>query len=111
VERTETITNLSEGNYAVTVTDANGCTQEDAISVAQPDEPFFFTSTSVNVECPGDTDGEINVECPGDTDGEITLSTSGGTPFYEYSIDGGATWIQSPFFVGLSAAPLMPEKI
>lgn len=90
-QNTATITNLSEGNYAVTVTDANGCTQENAISVAQPDEPFFFTSTSANVECPGDTDGEI------------TLTTSGGTPFYEYSIDGGTTWIQSPFFVGLSA--------
>jgi len=88
---TQTISNLAEGTYAVTVTDANGCTQEDAISVSQPNEAFFFTSTSVNVECTGDTDGEI------------TLTTSGGTPFYEYTINNGATWIQSPFFVGLSA--------
>lgn len=90
-QNTATISNLSEGNYAVTVTDTNGCTQTGSTTVNQPDEPFFFTSTSVDVECPGDTDGEI------------TLTTSGGTPFYEYSINGGTTWIQSPFFVGLSA--------
>ncbi len=88
---TQTISNLPEGTYSVTVTDANGCTQADAITVSQPNEPFFFTSASVDVECPGDTDGEI------------TLNTSGGTPFYEYTINGGTTWIQSPFFVGLSA--------
>ena len=90
-QTTPTASNLGAAHYFVTVTDANGCVQLDSVRVEGPTQPFSFTAATTDVDCFGDTDGQA------------ILTTTGGTPFYEYSIDGGTTWIQSPVFVGLGA--------
>ena len=50
-------------------------------------------------------DGITNVTCYGGSDGAITLSASGGQAPYQFSIDGGATWVTPNQFTGLTAGP------
>ena len=65
-------TGLDEGNYFVTVTDANGCTTTTSGTVTEPD----IISASFVI---------TNVSCIGDSDGEIDLSVSGGTVVADYT--------------------------
>ena len=59
-EDTEDIAGLSAGDYTVTVTDANGCTEELTITIAEPDalEP---SAVVTNVDCFGNATGAINL--------------------------------------------------
>ncbi|HTO38487.1 MAG TPA: gliding motility-associated C-terminal domain-containing protein [Brumimicrobium sp.] len=77
-------TDLPSGDYFVTVVDDSGCVR----------------STTVNLIDPGDIglDGNtINISCHGYDDGTITLSQSGGTPDYEYSLNGGPSQSENVF--------------
>lgn len=59
------LTNLSPGSYAVTVTDFNGCTATAATGVAAA-LPFVFTNiTKTDVKCFGDNTGSISVTASG----------------------------------------------
>ena len=79
-DNTQDLTNLSAGNYSVTVTDANGCTtQTSAITISQPPAALSSSASSSN-----------NVSCFGGTNGSITLSVSGGTSPYSYNWSNGA---------------------
>jgi len=80
--------NLSPGNYTVTVTDANGCTSTSSLAITQP---AVLTTSATST----------NISCSGATDGSATLTTSGGTGSYTYSWSpsGGTTSSAS----GLSA--------
>ena len=69
------IQNLCPDNYAVTVTDAYGCTGVDLTVINAP-LPLAMTLTLQDVECPFDGDGAIEV-----------TTTTGGIPPYVYSID------------------------
>ncbi|MFH1320783.1 MAG: PKD domain-containing protein [Bacteroidota bacterium] len=71
--------NLSTGTYTVTVTDANNCTQTDNITVINTGGPTANITSSVNVSCFGDTDGEA------------TVSVTGGTVPFTYSWSDGQT--------------------
>ncbi|MCO4806846.1 MAG: hypothetical protein KC456_09665, partial [Flavobacteriales bacterium] len=71
---------LSAGNYTVTVTDANGCTVSDTITITQPTTALSVSSTSTTM-----------VSCNGGNDGAITVAGTGGTPSYTYSWSTGAT--------------------
>ncbi len=73
----QNISNLSAGNYTVTVRDANGCTvSSTAISVAQPASlPNIGSPTVTNLTCGGTT-------------GSISIVPSGGTAPYSYSWTG-----------------------
>ncbi len=73
-----TINNLTPNEYSVTVTDANGCTAFQTISVV----PF---NCIFNVE---NTVG--NVSCFGANDGQIILNPVGGTPPFSYTWSNGA---------------------
>lgn len=42
-----------------------------------------------------------NEACEGDQSGGLTISASGGLPAYQYSIDGGITWVGAPMVSGL----------
>jgi len=73
---TAEIQNLVAGNYALQVTDGNGCIIADSVDVTQPD------ALLVSVEL-------TEPECFGGQDGLIRLLVSGGTTPYRYSINTG----------------------
>ncbi|MEW6467848.1 MAG: PKD domain-containing protein [Bacteroidota bacterium] len=76
-QSTQTATGLSAGTYNVTVTDANGCTQNAQITVTQP--PLLtLASSSVSSIC---------TAC----NGTATVTPSGGTPAYSYLWNNGQT--------------------
>jgi gliding motility-associated-like protein len=69
---------LSAGLYYVNITDNNGCTTSDTITLTQP--------TILN-----DTFSVSNVLCNGDASGYIQLYPIGGTPPYTFSWNNGST--------------------
>lgn len=71
------MSNLSEGDYTVTVNDANGCKMSKTLSV----EPFDFSISVI----PRD------VLCHGDSTGSIIVQVSGGEMPYSYSWSNGDT--------------------
>lgn len=81
---TSSISGIGGGAYAVTVTDANGCTTIRNIKLGNGDVPTASIST------------QVNVNCHGGTDGGATLNVSGGTPNYT------VTWNSNPVQTGLT---------
>ncbi len=78
-QTTQTATNLVAGTYNVTMTDGSGCTSTVSVVVGQPAAALNSSSTPTNISCFGLCNGSITVNAP-----------SGGTPAYQYSINGGA---------------------
>jgi len=78
-EITEDIGSLAAGNYTVTVTDFNGCTINQTITIAQPVAPLSDTGVANDISCFGGSDGSIQ------------LNPTGGTAPYTYSWSNGAT--------------------
>jgi len=74
---TRSINNLAPGTYAVTVTDANGCTFEATSTPIE--EPPVLTAAIASVQ---------DVSCPSESNGVIELMVEGGTMPYSYSLDG-----------------------
>lgn len=71
-------TGLAAGTYGLTVTDANGCTDNTSVTISEP--PAL------------DLEGEVtNVACNGDASGSIVVTASGGTPGYTYAWADGAS--------------------
>ena len=68
--------NLAAGNFIVTVTDANGCTTTQSVTITQP-LPMNLPTSSVMASC-------------GMSDGSATVSPVGGAPPYTY------LWLTSP---------------
>lgn len=64
--------NLPAGTYVVTVTDANGCSKTDAITLQQP------TAIALNTS-------PINERCLNSCDGSAEVIAIGGIPGYSYS--------------------------
>ncbi|SFD06061.1 PKD domain-containing protein [Algibacter pectinivorans] len=82
---TEDLTNLSPGEYEVTVTDASNCpTISRSFSVVEPEELVVGLVNQVNVICFGDATGEININ----TVGGRTIETSPDVFDYSYSWTG-----------------------
>lgn len=65
-QSTATATNLSEGNYFVTVTDSRSCTATAAMYVDEPDV-LTVSATSVQVSCVGAIDGSVAAQAVGGT--------------------------------------------
>lgn len=68
---TEDLTNITAGNYQVTISDASGCSLVRSFTITEP--------LALNV-----VDNIQNVSCFGDGDGYIDLSVSGGVAPYTY---------------------------
>ncbi len=68
-----TATNLTAGNYTLTITDANNCTALQTVSITEP----AVLSTTVS--------SQNNVTCNGGSNGSATVTVNGGTPSYTYN--------------------------
>ncbi|SHM61761.1 gliding motility-associated C-terminal domain-containing protein [Chitinophaga jiangningensis] len=76
-----TASNLAPGTYTCTVTDANGCTTTETVTITDP------TGTGL-----GAYSNHTDISCNGADDGTASVTAYGGTPPYTYSWSpGGAT--------------------
>ena len=77
-QTTPVATGLAPGTYGVTVSNANGCSEEGSLSISEP--------TTLMLVMDADS-----ASCFGSSDGTATVTVSGGTPFpnnvYEYVWD------------------------
>lgn len=76
---TEDLTNISAGNYSVTVTDVNGCTINDSFTITQPSSALTKTEVVQQITCNGAANGIIN------------LTATGGSAPYSYNWSNGST--------------------
>ncbi len=83
-QSSNTFTDLVAGSYEVTVQDQNGCFTVETIVLNEPSQLIVSSS--------GDSGN-----------GTLSLLASGGTPPYEYSIDGGTTYQVENNFENLQA--------
>lgn len=77
-QNTEDINNLIAGTYTVTITDSVGCTSTRTINISQPSFAVSISSTIVDANCYGSTDGSI------------TLTINNGTGPYAFAWSDGA---------------------
>ena len=77
--------NLQSGNYQVSVKDAKGCLFSKEVQVIQPSQVSLSAINSDTVRCFGEQNGVVKV---------VAL---GGTPGYQYSLDGFAYTTDSTF--------------
>ncbi|HXH18958.1 MAG TPA: SprB repeat-containing protein, partial [Chitinophagales bacterium] len=75
---TQDIFNLTTGAYKVTVTDNNGCSKIDSITIIQP------AAISISISA-------TNALCSGSSDGSADLTVSGGVSPYSYSWSNGVS--------------------
>lgn len=81
---------LCAGTYNVVVTDDNGCTNVDVVTLVDP-TAIAVSSTVTDASCMG---------C---SDGDITISATGGAGGFNYSIDDGTSFQATTSFVGLTS--------
>lgn len=72
-QTTEDISNISAGNYDLTVTDANSCTTIINPVISEPAAPLALSETHTDILCFGGNNGAIDI------------TTTGGTAGYTYS--------------------------
>ena len=75
---TSSATNLTAGMIGVIVSDSNGCSVTDSVTLSEPLELEIDSLTPVVYAC------GTNVSCSGFADGSVTVSASGGCPPYQY---------------------------
>ncbi|HXK80769.1 MAG TPA: gliding motility-associated C-terminal domain-containing protein [Bacteroidales bacterium] len=73
ISTNQTVENLTEGTYCVTVTDSQNCTAEACETVNQPPDQLT-----------GILDEHNNISCFNAADGSIIINGFGGTPPYQY---------------------------
>ena len=92
VDNGGTFTGLTAGSYPLAVRDGNGCTRNgDTVTLIEPPPIQILSLTKKDISCHGLTDGSIDI------------TVSGGTPPWQYSIDGGTTYSGDHLFTGLPA--------
>jgi uncharacterized repeat protein (TIGR01451 family) len=89
----EDLSGLTAGTYTVTVTDAQGCTDEATFIITQPDAVAIDVAGTV-VQA---------VDCNGFATGSIFLVVIGGTPDYTYAWSGPVTIGDTNNATGLTA--------
>lgn len=75
------LTGIDVGGYILNVTDANGCTPNNPLTVFI-EQPMMVEAQNITVACPE----------PGSNLAEVTVIPSGGNSMYSVSHDGGVTF-------------------
>jgi PKD repeat protein/uncharacterized protein (DUF2141 family) len=83
-------TDLSGGDYTLTVTDSNGCEAESTATLTAP------TELTAQIESISDA------SCAGESDGSVVATATGGTSAHLFSLDGGTPQTNGTF-EGLAA--------
>ena len=87
---TVTNTALVIGDYSVTLTDGNGCSINDIVTVGQPDP--FTLSLEPTYNYGVDADGSsYAISCNGLNDGEVLAVVTGGIAPYDYTWSNGSS--------------------
>ncbi len=81
-------TGLCAGTYTYSITIAGGCSQDVTFTIG-----YGATVTTQ----------QVNPSCFGSTNGSITVNATGGTAPYQYSINGGETYVSTHTFNSLAA--------
>ena len=76
-QATATAGGLGAGTYTVVITDANGCTTLDSVSLSAP-PPVQIGGVS-----------SLAARCAGESNGSLSLTAGGGVGGYSYALDGG----------------------
>jgi len=79
-------TGLPAGSYTVFVKDANNCLSQSTVPNLIAEPPVLVLTSSPTDE-----------SCPARGDGSISLFATGGTPAYQYSLNGGPPQVNSTF--------------
>lgn len=74
-----TISGIQSGTYSYVITDNNGCTFTDSVTITQPSNALTVLPTITQVDCHQNASGAID------------LAVSGGTPTYSYLWSNGST--------------------
>ncbi|PSR05650.1 MAG: hypothetical protein BRD50_00215 [Bacteroidetes bacterium SW_11_45_7] len=82
-------TGLPSGTHTIVLRDDSACVDTQTITITEP--PALSTSIT----------DQWNVSCNGGSDGQVTVQANGGSPPYEYALDGGA-YQPSGTFTGLA---------
>ena len=88
---TATLSNVPAGNYNLTVTDANGCTLLQSVTLTEP-APLL---AAVSVD--------LDESCAGSLNGQLTASANGGCAPYTFAWDAAAGNQTTATAVGLAA--------
>ncbi len=76
---TQNISNLKAGAYTVTMTDANGCTKSQTLTVSEPTDSLKVLSSNIT-----------KILCSGASTGAISITPSGGTQPHLFAWTGPA---------------------
>jgi hypothetical protein len=68
-------TNIGAGTYTIYAKDANGCLGQTTLTITQPSQMVVNAVPTM-------------ITCNGAANGQITATATGGTPSYQYSVDG-----------------------
>ena len=91
-------TGLSAQPYTAIVRDANGCISPIQVNISEP------APLSLGISA------QVDVDCFDASTGSLTVFSTGGTPAYQFSID-GLNFSSSPNFIGLPAGDYTPEVV
>ncbi len=89
-DTTQDLVGVGPGNYAVTVTDQNGCVSNEFLPVTSPDE-FTGVVRLTDLTCPDAGSAILELCCYGSNTGSAVLELSGGTPPVSFIWDDGST--------------------
>ncbi len=81
-QTTDTASGLTAGTYTVTVTDGNGCTSVNSVTIVQPAQLIAIAQTTTNFN-------GFNVSCFGGSNGAGSVNVIGGTAPFSYTWSGG----------------------
>jgi uncharacterized protein (DUF2141 family) len=110
---TGSFTNVSGGNYTLTVTDANDCVSTTSVSVGNSAAPKITVTSQTNILCNGGTTGAFTFGVSGGTGSYTvvvkdasnnTVSTTGSNPYSTSSLAAGTYSISVTDGVSCSAS-------